>query len=232
MTHWRHWFSGKRHNAATSPWVYDARPPQATDYTPLTETRFVVVDLETTGLNVMKDLVIAIGAVAIERGEIQLAQQYDATLHRPSQQANASTLIHGISPEEMSHGKSPQRALGNFLSYAGQCIFLAFHAPFDHAMLRRALRYDLDLRLQHSFWDVAEWAPALYPNLAHLQGLDAWLEQFGLSVSNRHNASADAYATAELCLILLKEAERQAIDTLAQMNEKITTYRRLKGMKS
>jgi DNA polymerase-3 subunit epsilon len=40
----------------------------------------VVLDLETTGLNLNKDRVLSIGAVVIEDGAIDFSQQFERTL--------------------------------------------------------------------------------------------------------------------------------------------------------
>ena len=42
---------------------------------PLSEQRFVVVDLETSGLNTLKDKILSIGAVTIENSAIALGHQ-------------------------------------------------------------------------------------------------------------------------------------------------------------
>ena len=49
----------------------------------LREQRWVVLDLETSGLNPNRDQVLSIGAVAIEDGAIDFAQQFERTLQRP-----------------------------------------------------------------------------------------------------------------------------------------------------
>lgn len=211
-------------------------PKQPIDFTPLRETRFVVMDLETTGLNIHKDQIIAIGAVVIENNEIQLAQLFERTLFRELNTVDDTVLVHGISPEQVANGEPADKVLAEFLQFSGQSVFLAYHSPFDQGMLSRALKRDLGLPLKHVFFDVADIAAALFPSInlgrsMQQAGLDDWVEHFGLNVSNRHNASADALATAEIMLILLREAEKQAIDTLAQLAEKIKGYKRLRVMK-
>lgn len=48
----------------------------------LRQQRWVVLDLETSGLNMNRDQVLSIGAVVIEDGAIDLGQQFERTLLR------------------------------------------------------------------------------------------------------------------------------------------------------
>lgn len=230
------WLNRLKKSPSIKAKAEDFPRPQTIDFTPLKETRFVVMDLETTGLNISKDQVIAVGAVVIENNEIQLPQSFERTIFRELNKVDDTVLIHGISPEEIAGGEPAIDVLSEFMNYSGECVFLAYHAPFDQGMLSRALKRDMGLPLKHVFIDVADIAAALFPSInvsSSMQnaGLDDWVEHFNLNVSNRHNASADALATAEIMLILLREAEKQAIDTLAQLTEKIKGYKRLRVMK-
>ena len=203
--------------------------PQPLDDTLLNESRLVVVDLETSGLNTQRDKVLSIGAVVIEQGAVDMGTQYECTLYRANHQVTESILIHGIAPSEVAQGKAPQDALLDFMEFAGESVFLAFHAGFDQRMLTRSLRQDLGYRLQHKFIDVAEIAPMLCPDaVVGRGGLDDWQTHFQLNNSQRHNAAADALATAELMLILLSKARAQGIHTLAELHIRLGHWRKLR----
>jgi DNA polymerase-3 subunit epsilon len=190
------------------------------------EGRMIVVDVETTGLNLQKDRVLSIGAVAIIDGAIDLGQCFECTLRRHAP-LGASTLIHGLSPEALAEGDEPADALLTFLEYLGDSPLLAFHADFDRQMLTRALKEDVGYRFEHAFLDVAELAPALYPNaLAPRVGLDDWIAHFGLGVGQRHHASADALVTAELALILFAAAKRKGLTVYTELEELCRHWRR------
>ncbi|MDI9779940.1 3'-5' exonuclease [Pseudomonas putida] len=196
----------------------------------LREQRWVVLDLETSGLNPHRDLVLSIGAVAIEDGAIDFAQQFERTLHRPEQKTNASVLIHGLGPSALAAGCDPAGALLDLLEFIGDSPVLAFHAPFDQRMLARALKESLGHRLQLPFLDVAELAPMLNPDTVLREaGLDDWVARFGLQVDERHHASADAQVTAELALILFSQARRQQLDSPLQLEQRLGSWRRRKA---
>ena len=195
--------------------------------TPLRQQRWVVVDLETSGLNMNRDQVLSIGAVVIEDGAIDLSQQFERTLLRTDHKVSPAVLIHGLAPSEIAAGSEPVEALLDFMEFVGDSPLLAFHAPFDQHMLGRALKESLDYRLEHHFLDVAEMAPLLFPQ-ANLRkaGLDDWTQFFGLHAEERHNASADALVTAELALILFSHARRQQMDSPARLDQSLSQWRR------
>ena len=195
----------------------------------LREQRWVVLDLETTGLNLNKDHVLSIGAVAIEDGAIDFRQQFERTLQYPQVKLGPSVLIHGIGPSAIAAGSDPAEALVDLMEYLGDSPVLAFHAPFDQHMLGRALKDHLGFKLQHPFLDVADIAPLLCPQ-AHFReaGLDDWIDWFKLEVFERHHASADALATAELALILFSRARQQQIHSPLNLQQRLSQWKRRK----
>ena len=59
-------------------------------------------------------------------------------------------------------------------------------------------------------------------------GLDDWQAYFELSNTERHNAAADAMATAEIMLILLSKARAQGIHQLDELHNRLGHWRKLK----
>ncbi|OXS23669.1 DNA polymerase III subunit epsilon [Pseudomonas fluorescens] len=193
----------------------------------LRSQRWVVVDLETSGLNLNRDQVLSIGAVVIEDGAVDFSQLFERTLQRPETKLSPSVLIHGLGPSAIAAGSDPVEALLDFMEYVGDSPLLAFHAPFDQHMLSRALKDSLGYRLTHLFLDVADIAPLLCPEAPIREaGLDDWIKHFHLEVGERHHASADALATAELMLILFSRARQQSIDTPHALHTRLSQWKR------
>lgn len=189
--------------------------------------RLVVLDLETSGLNTNRDLVLSIGAIVIEDGAIDFGQQFECTLQRDAQPTNDSVLIHGLGPSAIAAGVAPAEGLLGCMEFIGASPVLAFHAPFDQRMLSRALHDSLGYKLQHLFIDLADVAPLLYPDAGiHKGGLDDWVRYCGLHVQERHNASADALVTAELALILFSQARRQGYTQLPALLSAVARHKR------
>lgn len=205
--------------------------PKAPGDQHLDDLRLVVLDLETTGLNPAKDQVIAIGAVAINRNRIPLWDQFDLILRRPELDISETVLIHGIGPEALVKGHETEDALLYLLEWMNGDPILAFHSAFDQKFLEKSLKHTLGYTQSHTWLDVADLLPALFPK-AQVPGgrLDNWADHFGLEVSERHHAAADAMVTAELALIALDRARKKDIATLAQLTDKLRYYRRLKSL--
>ena len=225
-------FSWLRANGPTLDAATQQRLEQLPAAKPLNECslraqRWIVVDLETSGLNLNRDQVLSIGAVVIEDGAIDLGQCFERTLLRPGQSVNPSVLIHGLGPSALAAGSDPAQALLEFMEFVGDSPLLAFHAPFDQHMLTRALKDSLGYRLQHPFLDVADIAPLLCPHATLREaGLDDWIDHFKLQVAERHNASADALATAELALILFSRARQQQIHSPLNLQQRLSQWKR------
>jgi DNA polymerase-3 subunit epsilon len=178
--------------------------------------RFVVVDVETSGLNLSKDYLIAIGAVAIENGKIAVSDSFDMVLQQAHSSSKQNILIHGISGATQVEGVDPVEVLLAFLEYVKKDPLIAFHVAFDETMLRKSIRQHLGFDFKHIWLDLAYATPALYPDSAkRSQGLDEWLRHFQIQNYARHNALADAVSTAQLFLFVQHAALQKNIADLA-----------------
>lgn len=181
---------------------------------PLADMRWCVVDVETGGLDAQRDPLLAIGAVTIAHQRIALDASLEVGLTQTHSTAAANILIHGISGAEQRAGQTPHEALLAWLEFARGTPLVAFHAAFDQAVLQRAVDEQLGLSIAIPWFDAAVIAPLLFPDAApRCRQLDEWLAHFGIAVYARHGALADAYATAELWLVLLQAAQRNKLTT-------------------
>lgn len=197
----------------------------------LSDCRLIVLDLETTGLNAAKDEVIAIGAVAIHKNAIDMGDQFDLILRRPELDISETVLIHGIGPEALTRGHETEDALLHLLEWMNGDPVLAYHSAFDQKFLEKALKQTLGYTQPHTWIDVAEMLPAFFPDAkTGGRGLDNWADFFGLEVSARHHAAADAMVTAELTLAVINKAQKNDSTTLKDLSGKLKYFRQLKNM--
>ena len=192
--------------------------PAVSENTTLAAARFVVVDVETSGLDTRKDRLLSVGAVTVESLRLDAGASYETILRREELSERENILIHGIGPQAQAAGEEPEEVLMQFLEFTGKWPLVAFHAVFDRTVLDRELRETLGVRLPNAWIDLAQLAPVLVPE-ARLPraGLDEWLAYFGLRAHARHRAVDDALVTGELFLILLKRALAGDLDAVGSL---------------
>ena len=188
--------------------------PAANLRAPLSEARLVVVDVESSGLDARHDRLLSIGALAVSGGTIQFAQSFETILRQNAPSTTENILVHRIGGTRQCEGSEPSTALLSFLQFAGKDPLVAFHAEFDRVLIGRALEQTLGAGLKQPWLDLAELAPALLgERVPNAKNLDDWLAAFSIEVYARHDALADAVATAQLLLIVLGACAGQGVTT-------------------
>jgi DNA polymerase-3 subunit epsilon len=183
-------------------------------------SRLVVVDVETSGLNLQHDKLISIGAVAVVNGRIALGDSYYVVLQQQSASEKGNILLHGIGTSEQLDGVPPADALLDFLEFLGKAPLIAFHVTFDETMIRRAMSEYLGFSFKHPWLDLAYVMPSLNPPLARkYHALDDWIGHFGIRNDVRHNALADALATAQLFQVALMQAGKKKVADYAGLRD-------------
>ena len=181
-------------------------------------TRLVVVDVETTGLDLVRDRLIAIGACAVENGQVVMADSFEIVLRQDKVSTKDNILIHGIGGEAQRDGEEPVEALLRFLDFLGKSPLVAFHVTFDQTMIKKAVKEYLGFEFKHPWLDLAYVMPGLLPEYARrYRALDDWSGHFRINNFARHSALADALATAQLFLCALPLAEAKHSSNYADL---------------
>jgi DNA polymerase-3 subunit epsilon len=170
-------------------------------------SRYVTVDVETSGLDMRRDRVLSIGAVSVVGGQIDLAGCFEAVLRQPESSSRDNILVHRIGGQRQMAGEDPAETLVRFLEYVGRAPLVAFRAEFDQTMLDRALKETLGVTTQSAWIDLAKVLPALYPS-NDCRTMDDWLARMHVRMLDRHDALADALATAQMLQVALHAADR------------------------
>lgn len=176
--------------------------------------RYVVVDVETSGLDMRKDRLISIGAVAVSNGLIDFHDAFQVVLRQDRVSTHENILIHGIGGGAQIAGEPPVDALLAFLGYIGNAPLVAYHAFFDQAMINKSLREYLGFGLARAWLDLAWILPDFYDFREDGRiPLDDCLRYFGIESILRHNAVSDAYATAKLLQIAIAAGVHKGAET-------------------
>lgn len=98
---------------------------------------YVVLDLETTGLNAKKNKIIEIGAVRVRSG--QIVKRF-STLVRPGCKLEPRiTRLTGITDEELEKAPAIVEVIDAFLEFAGNDVLLGHGIKFDYSFMKRAV---------------------------------------------------------------------------------------------
>jgi DNA polymerase-3 subunit epsilon len=172
------------------------------------ESRWVVLDVESSGLDPRRDHLLAIAAVGVQvesaRALVCIGDSFEVVLQQPEASTapdKANILLHGIGVGAQRAGMVPRAALQTFAAYAGASPLLAFHSAFDRALVDRAFEAAGMEALRNPWLDIEPLAAVLHPEL-RARSLDEWMAHFGIRCAVRHQAAADTLATAELLLRL------------------------------
>lgn len=170
------------------------------------EERWVMLDVETSGLDPLRDRLLAIAAIAMrvnwgsKRLSIDLGDSFEVVLRQQEvTSAKDNILLHGIGVQRQREGVAPQAALDAFAEFVGQSPLLAFHAAFDQTLIARHTRQFLHRSLSNPWVDI-EHLCAVTHEKVRARSLDEWMRHFGIECAVRHQAAADTLAECELLL--------------------------------
>ena len=185
---------------------------------PLAAERLVVVDVETSGLDPFHDRLISIGALTITGGLVRFDRSFNVILRQDRPSAHDNILVHGIGGSAQLGGREPATGLLDFLLFAGKAPLVGFHADFDRAVIERATASAIGIKPDNVWLDLAFLMPAMFPNHATAAKiLDDWMKVFGIENYARHDAVADALATAQLLLVVLAAGRKEGMKSCADL---------------
>lgn len=169
------------------------------------ESRWVMLDVESSGLDASRDRLLAIAAIGLrvdwpgKRLAISPADSFEVVLRQELASERGNILLHGIGAQRQREGAPQAAALQAFEAYVGASPLLAFHAAFDRVMIERHVRVQLRTAASHRWVDIEHLCAATHEHVP-ARSLDEWLDHFSIHCAVRHQAAADTLAECELLL--------------------------------
>lgn len=176
--------------------------------------RWLVLDVETTGLDVHRDQLLAIAAMGVRvdwrsRRIALLPGDSLAVTLRPTRVSDkANILVHGIGVGAQRQGMDPAEAMQVFEKWTQGARLVAFHASFDRALLQRYAREHLGRPLAAEWLDIAHLCTVTHPQVK-ARALDDWLTHFDIPCVARHEATADVMAECDLLQRIWPQVARE-----------------------
>lgn len=150
---------------------------------------FIVLDLETTGLDPQMEGIIEIAAVRLDHG-VETAH-FHRLVNPGVEISPASQAIHGITEEMIADAPSVASMLPEFLEFAGNYPLVAHNAPFDIGFLNRALGLASRPPLDNPIFDSLDIAKEVLPE-QRSHKLEAVCKALGHEAQGFHRALDDA----------------------------------------
>ena len=194
-------------------WLQRWWPGREAEAAPAVE-RWLVLDVETTGLDVHHDQLLAIAAMGVRvdwqarRIALQPADSLAVTLRPTQVSGKANILVHGIGVGVQRQGMDPAQAMRAFEQWAQGARLVAYHASFDRTLLQRYAREHLGRPLAQEWLDIAHLCTVSHPQVK-ARALDDWLAHFRIDCLARHEATADVMAECDLLQRIWPQVARE-----------------------
>jgi len=195
------------HDAAPVP----AGPPMPE--TRLDELAVAILDVETTGLDVRDDRLVAVALVPVRGRRIFRGDVIDRLVNPGVPIPARSTAFHGLTDGMVKDAPKAAAVLPEITRALENRVVVGHQIGFDLAVLaNEAARAGIEWHPPPSL-DLLQLAAALEPRESD-QTLDAMALRFGVPIVGRHTALGDALVTAEIYVRLLPRLAERGIETL------------------
>src|SRR5512146_2681621 len=185
------------------------------NHTALAALPAVVLDLETTGLDVTRERVVQIGAVAMLGAKILEEPRLDQLVNPGIPIPPSATRIHGLTDGDVAGAPDFAAYAPVLREFISGRVVIGHNIAFDLAILRHeAARVGIEWHEPPAL-DLVLLAGALEPSLPDL-ALETVARLLGVTIQGRHTALGDCLATAEAYSRLLPRLREDDVRTLGE----------------
>lgn len=164
---------------------------------------YVIIDLETTGLDPINDRIIEIGAIRIGK-EIK---EYSTIIRQEMKIPEKIRDLTGISEEDIKKGKDEKRAINELLLFIGEDTLVGYNINFDIKFINEALKRQEKPKVKNMTYDVMKYVKNDKLFLKNYK-LEMVVKEYGINEKVPHRALEDARITQKLIGKLEKLTKR------------------------
>jgi DNA polymerase-3 subunit epsilon len=190
----------------------------------LKDTNFCVIDLETTGLNVKTDEIIAFACVPVQELKLMVNYAY-YTLVKPEKYKIESMKYHGISIDDLENAPSFNEAANNILKTLDG-IIVGHSVEFDYMFLKKSFK-KIGIKFEKDVIDIIlieKWLAKKDKNMKLDVTIEGLMNRYGLKDYYRHNAFADAFFTAQIFQFETLKLSQYGINSAKKILEIVRGY--------
>ncbi len=209
------WFFSRKKLEPFLEAYIDGTAKTVAEKTALPDMRFVALDAETTGFDLVKDRMLSLAIIEVKGGRLQVASSTAWLIYQATALLGPAVSVHGILPAETATGRLEADILRDLLPRLQGAVLVGHHVAFDAAMITAALKRHYGIALRNPLLDTANlamiavdaFAKTGYPG-QRAPSLDEVCAQCGIPPVERHTAEGDAFTTAMLFLTLCARLQR------------------------
>ncbi|MFH1138222.1 MAG: 3'-5' exonuclease [Pseudomonadota bacterium] len=187
-------------------------------FQPADKSRFVVFDVEMTGLG-PGDRLLSVGAVRIDASRLILGDNFHEIVDPGRDIPPETVLVHNIVPGMASGRPSAATIMPEFLKFIGSDVLVAHNARFDLEFINREMTAHFGLPLLNPVIDLLLLSRTnsylrekyVLTDATTDHSLDGLAAAFGLTIEDRHSAFGDSLAAGLIFLRLMKSLQRFGI---------------------
>ncbi|WP_456276830.1 exonuclease domain-containing protein [Bacillus sp. AK128] len=194
-------------------------------YEPLSNLRFIIFDIETTGFHPDKgDVILSIGAIKVIGGVIQEDDVFYSLVYHNEELSEELSELTGIKQEDLLAAPNLSTVLLQFFEFTQDAVLVAHHANHEKAFLQHTSWKLFRTPLKHRIIDTSFLFKIADPTLT-LVRLEDLCEHHDIPVIDRHHALGDAKLTAKLWAIYLEKIINLGIVTMTDLYEALSKTR-------
>ena len=163
---------------------------------------YIVIDIETTGLDPTYDDIIEIAAVKVQNDVI--IDTFQSLIHIDYELDDFITKLTGITNEMLSNAPKLKFVLNKFYDFIGDSILLGHNINFDINFLYDSLLNNLNIKLKNDFIDTLRIARKHLKELKHHR-LEDICCYYNIPTNNMHRSLIDCKNTLE-CYLNFKKS--------------------------
>ena len=163
-------------------------------------TKYVVISIETSGLDTEKDVIMSIAATSVVENRILLKDSFEIFVqhNKPLDSSLDNEFITVIKVEKVSE----DIAIETLINYIGNSILIGHRIDFDIEMLNNALSRLKLGKIKNEVYDIEAMFNKIADTNEKKYALEEMSKSLNMAISNRNSVADDAYSIAILFLKL------------------------------